>query len=172
MRPLDPARPGGDEFNGEVIETMNRVVALLASVAILGSAGCAAPPTKEQTGTVIGGALGGILGSQVGAGSGRTAAIIGGTIVGGMIGGSIGRYMDEQDRQQVQYALEANRTNQPTSWRNPDSGYAYTVTPSRTYETAEGPCREYTTQAVIGGKRETVYGTACRQSDGSWQARN
>jgi len=151
---------------------MKRVVALMVSTAILGSAGCTAPPTKEQTGTVIGGALGGVLGSQVGSGRGKTAATIVGAIAGGLIGGSIGRYMDQQDQQRVAYALEANRTNQPTSWHNPDTGYDYTVTPTNTYQSAEGPCREYSTDAVIDGRRETVYGTACRQSDGSWQARN
>ena len=30
-------------------------------------------------------------------------------------------------------------------------------------------CREYTTEAVVGGRTKQVYGTACRQPDGSWQ---
>jgi surface antigen len=46
------------------------------------------------------------------------------------------------------------------------------MTPTNTYETAQGPCREYSMEALIGGKQEQVYGTACRQSDGSWKMQN
>jgi len=135
--------------------------------------GCQSSPTREDTGRVVGGVLGGVLGSQVGKGSGRTAAIIAGTLVGVYIGGSIGRSMDDQDRYRAQQALESNPTNQPSSWRNPDSGNQYTVTPTRTYRSDAGQdCREYSTDAVIDGRRETVYGRACRQPDGTWQAAN
>ena len=149
-----------------------RTVAALAGLALAGATvlgGCETPPTKEQTGAVVGGVVGGVLGSHVGKGKGRTAAIIAGTLVGAMIGGSIGRYMDAQDRMRTARALEYNRTGQPSRWRNPDTGATYEVTPTRTYETAEGPCREFTMRAEIGGRPETVYGTACRQPDGSWR---
>jgi surface antigen len=43
------------------------------------------------------------------------------------------------------------------------------VVPTRTYASAQGPCREYTMDAVVGGRPENVYGTACRQADGSWR---
>jgi len=46
------------------------------------------------------------------------------------------------------------------------------VTPTKTYETAAGPCREYTIDAIIGGSTEKIYGTACRQADGSWKVQN
>jgi len=134
-------------------------------------AGCESP-TKRDTGAVLGGIAGGVLGNQVGGGSGRTAAIIVGTLAGAYIGGSIGQQMDDNDYYRSQQALESNPVNRTSSWRNPDSGNRYQVTPTRTYETASGPCREYTTEAVINGRAETVYGTACRQSDGSWQAAN
>lgn len=135
-------------------------------------AGCTTPPTREQTGMVIGGALGGLLGSHVGEGSGRTAAIIVGTLIGASVGGSVGRSMDEQDRIKTANALETVRTGVPSTWRNPDSGNTYTVTPTSTYDTAAGPCREYTVDAMIGGKKETVVGTACRQADGSWKTQS
>jgi surface antigen len=41
--------------------------------------------------------------------------------------------------------------------------------PIRTYDSGTGPCREYTMNAVIGGRAERVVGTACRQADGSWR---
>ena len=72
-------------------------------------------------------------------------------------------------------ARSANKGKRPTTatsrpyWRNPDTGDTYSVTPTRTYETEQGPCREFTMQASIGGRPDTVYGTACRQSDGSWK---
>jgi surface antigen len=132
--------------------------------------GCTAPATQEQSGMVIGGLLGGLLGSQAGQGDGRTAAIILGTVVGSNIGGNVGRSMDETDRLKTAHALETVRTGVPSRWVNPDTRNQYTVVPTRTYDTASGgPCREYTVDAVIGGKREKVVGTACRQADGSWR---
>ena len=97
---------------------------------------------------------------------------IAGTLIGGYIGGQVGRQMDDSDRYRAGQALEATPTNQSTSWRNPDSGTEYKVTPTRTYYDEQQPCREYTTEAWIDGKRETVYGTACRQTDGPWRAAN
>lgn len=103
---------------------------------------------------------------------GRTAAIIAGTLAGAYIGGSIGQEMDDNDHYHSQQALESNMVNRTTSWRNPDSGNSYEVTPTRTFNSDNGPCREYTTEAVINGRAETVYGTACGQPDGTWQASN
>lgn len=130
--------------------------------------GCAAGP-KEEVGMVIGGVLGGVLGHQIGGGRGQTAATILGAIAGGAIGASIGRSMDDLDRMKMAATLETTRTGVATTWRNPDTGYDYRMTPTRTYETAEGPCREYTMDATIGGRTEQVYGIACRQADGSWR---
>ncbi len=138
-------------------------------VGVLVFPGCAGYQKHEQEGMVIGGILGGLLGSQVGHGDGRTAAIIVGTMAGSMIGGSVGRSMDDTDRLKAAHTLETVRTGVPSAWRNPDTGNQYTVVPTRTYESTAGPCREYTIDAMVGGKREKIYGTACRQSDGSWQ---
>jgi surface antigen len=131
--------------------------------------GCAAPPTQEQSGMIIGGVLGGALGSQVGGGRGRTAATVIGTIAGASIGGAIGRSMDDSDRLKVSHSLETVRTGVPSQWRNPDTGNKYTVMPTRTYESSGTPCREYTVNGIIGGKPEKIHGTACREADGSWR---
>lgn len=116
--------------------------------------------------------IAGVLGSQLGGGEGRTAAIILGSLVGTTIGGSIGRSMAEVDRLRIAQTLETARTGTSSSWRNPDSGNQYFVVPTRTIDTAAGPCREYTIDAVIAGRQDRVFGTACGQPDGSWQARN
>ena len=127
---------------------------------------------NEQVGMIIGGALGGVLGKQVGKGDGQVAAIIIGTLVGAQIGGSIGRSMDDTDRLKTAHTLETVRTGVSSTWRNPDTGNEYAVTPTRTYESGTGPCREYTVDARIDGKPEVVYGTACRQADGSWKVQS
>ncbi len=143
---------------------------LLATVLVTGCA--SRQGEQEQAGMIIGGLLGGAIGSQVGGGDGRTAAIIAGTLAGAAIGGSIGRTMDDVDRANTAGALETVRTGVSSRWRNPDSGYSYAVTPTRTYEASAGPCREYTIDAVVAGEEEKVYGTACRQRDGSWVVQN
>lgn len=121
---------------------------------------------------VIGGLLGGVLGSQVGHGDGRTAAIILRSLAGAAVGGSVGNSMAEVDKLRTAQTLETVRTGVPSSWRNPDSGNQYVVVPTRTFETASGPCRDYSIDAVIAGKKDKIFGTACRQPDGSWQVRN
>lgn len=141
------------------------ILILTASALVL--SGCQA--TQQERGRVIGSVLGGVLGSQGGEGSGKIALTIAGAMLGGYLGGEIGRQMDENDRYRANEALETVPTHQSTSWDNPDNGNHYRVTPTRTYYEEDTPCREYTTEAWIGGKRENIYGTACRRSDGSWE---
>lgn len=153
---------------------------VLASLLVVSSCATYQEP-QEQAGMVIGGVLGGVLASEIfgGGGYGRghhrgsypapTAAIIAGTIAGAAIGGAVGRSMAEADRLKTAATLETVRTGVPSRWRNPDTGNEYAVTATKTYEAASGPCREYTIDAMIGGKKEKVYGTACRQPDGSWK---
>ncbi len=140
---------------------------IAAIVIITLSAGCTT--THEQSGALAGAAVGAAVGSAVGDGRGRALAIWLGAIVGASIGSTVGKYMDEQDRMKTADILETRRTNTPTTWVNPDTQHTYTVTPTRTYTVAEGPCREFTLDAQIGGDMEQIYGTACRQADGSWK---
>ncbi len=134
--------------------------------------GCSTVPSKQDQGVIIGAIAGGLLGSQVGGGSGQVLATMAGVVIGGMVGGEIGRSMDDVDRMNTAAALENVRTGVPSAWVNPDTGYEYVVTPTNTYDGSYGPCREYTMDATIGGRTEQVYGTACRQPDGSWQIVN
>jgi surface antigen len=120
-------------------------------------------------GTVMGGALGGWFGSQVGEGVGRVAATTGGALAGAYVGGEVGRAMEPADRTKVHDTLENTPTGETVSWRNPDTGVRYEVTPTRTFESQDAPCRDYTTQAWIEGQPEVVRGTACRRADGTWR---
>ena len=146
--------------------------ALALCVFSLAMSGCTTQGEHEEAGMIIGGMLGGILGAQVDDDHGpRTAAIIIGTMLGSQIGGSIGAHMDDTDRLRTGQTLETVRTGVSSSWRNPDSGIDYRVTPNKTFTSVSGPCREYTIDALIGGRTEQIYGTACRQNDGSWEVK-
>ncbi|MCH8262516.1 MAG: glycine zipper 2TM domain-containing protein [Proteobacteria bacterium] len=129
-------------------------------------------PTKQDIGTLVGAGSGAFIGSQIGSGTGQLAAVAIGALLGGYIGGSIGQDMDELDQYKTQQVLETSPTGSTVAWNNPDTNIDYSVTPIRTYESASGPCRDYTTEAVIEGRAEIVHGTACRGSDGSWHATN
>ncbi len=142
-----------------------RLAASLLLLSLLG--GCAM--NQEQSGALLGGVAGAAAGSAVGRGSGQTAAILLGALLGSVAGANIGRHMDEQDRVRAAQVFESYPTGSAATWRNPDTGDAYAVTPTRTYETEQGPCREFTMHATIDGRPDSVYGTACRQADGSWK---
>ena len=130
--------------------------------------------TKQQTGTLIGGAAGALLGSSFGKGSGTIAATGLGAVAGSLLGSQVGSYMDEQDKMKMQQtsqrALETAKSGHTSTWRNPDSGNKGSVTPYQAYKNSNGQyCREYTQTITVGGKTHQGYGTACRQQDGSWK---
>jgi surface antigen len=129
---------------------------------------------KETGGTLIGAAGGAAVGSQIGSGTGRLVAVAIGTLAGALIGQGVGQSLDRADQlameRNAQYALESTRTQSTTTWRNPDSGNYGSITPVETYQTASGQyCREYVQTVVVAGEKQQAYGTACRQSDGTWK---
>ena len=135
---------------------------------------CAQNSSKQNLGTLIGGAAGALAGSQMGKGRGKLVAVGLGALLGASIGSDIGRQLDELDRLKMQetanFAFEKSPDQQPVKWQNPNNGHSGATVPTKTYYTSSGaPCREYETAVIIGGKKESAYGTACRQSDGSWK---
>jgi surface antigen len=148
-----------------------KIISTLSAITLsLLFAGCS---TNQDMGTATGALLGGALGSTVGKGHGKTAAIIGGAVIGSVIGGNVGRSMDKNDQMQMTQALEVTPTNKPYAWQNPDTGNHYTVVATQTVIAPSGqPCREYTTEAIIGGERQKIYGKACRDASGQWKIVN
>lgn len=153
---------------------MQKTITFIMSMSLVaGLAGCAdmgGGVRKQDIGMATGAVLGGVLGNQVGQGTGRTVATIGGAVLGAFLGSAVGKSMDDTDKLKMSQALETARTNQTSSWQNPDAGVSYQVTPTKTYTGESGmPCREYITKALIDGKWQKAYGTACRNADGSWR---
>jgi len=152
---------------------MKRMVILLSALFLVLS-GCAPNMgPKESGGTIIGAGTGALIGSQFGRGPGRIVAVAVGTLAGALIGQGVGQSLDQADRlamqKNAQYSLEHTKTNQPTTWVNPDTGNSGELTPTRTYKNDEGQyCREYSQTVTIGGQEQQGYGKACRQPDGSW----
>jgi surface antigen len=149
--------------------TVSFISALALSVALLG--GCASWSSGD-TGTVLGGIAGGAAGSQIGSGSGTTIATVVGTLAGAALGRRVGNNFGQKDRREFGSALESNSTGNTSNWTNPDTNSDYSVTPTRTYQQGDRPCREFTMNANVNGKPEKVTGTACRQSDGTWKVQS
>jgi surface antigen len=152
-----------------------RVAGALLLAALL--AGCAGHPGGYRPGprAVLGGAAGaaagGLLGSAASDGDG--AAIAAGVLLGGLLGGALGDALDQHDRRQAARSfhrgLEYHRSGHASTWHNPDSGHRGSFTPTRTWETADGYCREFTETVTIEGRQQRAHGTACRDADGSWR---
>lgn len=69
-----------------------------------------------------------------------------------------------------QDALERARSGTVVQWRNPDDGVVGTFVPKPAYQDSSGRiCREFNQSVMIGNRQQEAWGTACRQSDGSWK---
>ena len=129
---------------------------------------------KESVGALSGMVIGGALANDMAEGSkNKGIATILGAFVGGTIGQNIGAQLDERDRllagEAYTTALEYNPSDKAAEWKNPDSGNYGRVIPVSTYRKNGRYCREFTQEIFIGGEKQTGYGRACRQPDGSWE---
>ena len=123
--------------------------------------------------------LGSLLGAGAGAGiaalaGGNAGVIVASALGGALLGGYIGNRLDARDKQMAaeaaQRAFDANPTGQASVWNNPDSGHSGSITPTKTYQLANGQyCRMYTQTVNVGNEPQQTYGTACRQPDGTWK---
>lgn len=69
----------------------------------------------------------------------------------------------------LQYALEYNKIEQAADWVNPDTSRSGSVVPVLTFVNNQGQsCREFITTIIIDGEQQQGYGTACRQTNGTW----
>ncbi len=145
-------------------------------LAVIFLSGCnAAGPIDNRTGgAIVGGIVGGAACANVGGGRGRIAAAVACTLAGAFIGGAVGERMDKTDEMEARKAIKTQPTGETYDWYNEETKTRYEVTPTKAPKQYDDgrTCREFSTTAIIGGKSETVYGTACQQADGSWQMQN
>ena len=132
---------------------------------------------NEVLGSMIGAISGGVIGHQVGRGSGQALATFAGVLLGSVVGGQIGRGLDDAERLKLasatQYALENQRSGTRTVWDNPDRRVCGVVVPKPAFKNELNQyCREFQQSIVIDGKKQSAYGTACRQPDGQWKIAN
>jgi len=133
--------------------------------------------TKQTIGTAGGAVLGGLAGSAIGGGSGQLWATGAGALIGAFVGSSIGKSLDRADMEYHNRAVNQAYSaplNQTINWSNPESGHSGSVTPVRDgVNSATGAvCRQYRQTIVVDGQAETAYGTACKNSDGTWSLAN
>ena len=139
-----------------------KYVSVLALLFLLLLASCA---NRAQTGAVGGAAAGALIGQAIGHNTGGTLI---GAAVGTMLGYIVGSEMDKYDRQQLDHMYERGVSNQRSSWVNPDTGNQYTVTPQPAYQepSSRRVCRRAEIEAIIDGRPERTYSTACRNEYG------
>jgi surface antigen len=147
----------------------------LALVAALSLSACQSQGwgQKQTIGTLGGAAGGALLGNQFGKGTGNVITTALGAVAGAWLGNEIGSSLDNADKaalsgaQSQAYAAPVGET---INWNNPQSGNYGTFTPVRDGTSSSGSyCREFQQTAVIAGKQQQAFGTACRQPDGTWR---
>lgn len=155
---------------------MKKLVLMTMMFSTLALGGCTTydgSNTKQIVGTGGGALVGGILGSKVGGGSGQLWATGAGALLGALAGSEIGKSLDRADQEHASkatYRAYEAPVGETISWKNPNSGHYGTVTPTKDgYSSSGRYCREYQQTVYVGGKKESAYGQACRQPDGSWE---
>ena len=143
---------------------------VLATTALCSAAlvtGCT--PGHNTTGsTLVGAGAGGLLGAVLFHGSGAWIGVAAGALVGAVLGNQVGKYMDRQDKLNMQHAISSVPVGEEATWTN-DKDVTYSVRPIKQYHKNHHYCREYQTRVKINGKWRSAYGKACRKPDGSWK---
>lgn len=124
--------------------------------------------TKGQTGALGGAAAGALAGQAIGHNTGATLI---GAAVGAGLGYIVGNEMDKHDRDRLSHVYESGPSNRRSAWVNPDSGNRYEVTPQPAYQDPRTSrvCRRAEINAVIDGRPQKTYSTACRNAYGEWE---
>lgn len=151
----------------------NTIIFSLIGFLVLTTTSCSnVDLNKGQQGALGGAAGGALLGQAVGR---DTEATLIGAAVGGLLGYIVGNEMDKYDKRQLNQTYEYTESGHTNSWHNPDTGNTYRVTPQQAYSSpgySNRPCREAEIIAVIDGKTQKTYTTACRNEYGQWELKN
>jgi len=125
---------------------MKLVPVLPALCTLLALAACSVSPASAPAGSML-------TGSLAGAAPGSVAA----------------RAMDDSDRRRAASALESSANGESSVWRNRETGDGFVFTPTRSFEQRGTRCRDFKLEVVVGGRPDSIGGSACRQADGAWR---
>ncbi len=135
--------------------TLSALVAASLATAPAQAEGLLDSIDNEDIGRIVGGVGGAVLGSQFGKGTGKAVAVGAGALGGLFLGGEIGKRIGGNDQQAItQTRQQALETEQPVTWRNPDSGVQSTA---RVTETAYRPAPVVTTKQSVKPKNDVVW---------------
>jgi len=123
---------------------------------------------RAEVGALLGGIAGGTIGAQAGKDGNRAVAIVVGTVIGAAIGAEIGHRMDRADRACAGHALELAGSGRSVTWRNPESGVTYQLTPVDRAPSSDG-CRKFRLIATGSFGLSEGRATACPGDDGVWK---
>jgi len=159
--------------NASRAPSRHRMLGICAAIAVA-LAGCVGPyyqpGPRAQIGAFTGAAAGGLIGAAAGGGG---EGIVAGLLLGGLLGGAVGDSLDRADRRYAshnfQRGLEYEPSGRTAYWNNPDSGHRGSLTPTGTFGSVTGYCRDYRQTVTIEGQTRPAYGTACRDEDGIWR---
>jgi len=102
---------------------------------------------------------------------GRTPAgsMLTGTLAGTAPGSVAARAMDDNDRRRAASALETLANGESSVWRNRETGDSFVFTPTRSFDLRGARCRNFKLEVSVGGRSDSIGGSACRQADGAWR---
>ncbi|GAB7023663.1 glycine zipper domain-containing protein [Salidesulfovibrio brasiliensis] len=141
---------------------MNRfAITTFLIVSLMTATGCA---NRAQQGAGIGALAGSTIGALTFKDKALGAAV--GAGVGMMMGYIVGNEWDKADEQRVQQTLEHTRSDQTNTWTNPDTGNAYSATPTPPYMQDNRLYRDVTIKDEKTGK--SIVAKAWRDENGVW----
>ena len=95
-----------------------------------------------------------------------------GRVAGRNVGGAAATFLTADDRSRLeratQNALETGQSGDPVQWLNPDTGNRGSIIPQPAFVMDGKSCREFQQTIIAGGATATGYGTACRNTGGTW----
>lgn len=145
------------------------MIAIFASVGLLGLSSASNGLTSQEGGTLVGGVVGGVIGGSAFHGGAAVPGIIGGAIVGGIVGGAIGKSMDQHDRSKMHHAAIANEVGKTTTWKNEKNGKIYTVETLKVFTDEQGhTCKEIRTTSTSANEQSESYTSTICKRGGKW----
>lgn len=149
---------------------VNKVLPVMLGVVLLAGCNSTGHQTKTEDGAVI---IGGAIQTYHDK-AGSTLASSGvSSLLGAFMGKDIGTSLDAGDRElAVQAARRAysGPVGDRVGWANQANGHGGAVTTTRDGYNSQGQyCREFQQSVTVGKRTENAYGTACKQSDGTWK---